>query len=1158
MERVRILKDFQISCKKRTGRALSQKKDPRVQLISLPKPRSSQNLKVNDKKVSALSLGPAENSHVAEYKVVLSMLPHSLNRQPWTNVEKENIRKGIKQQFQEMLLQKSMELYGDLEGSGDSNAFDESIASITDLEITPEKIRSFLPNVDWERLASMYVLGHSGAECEARWLNFEDPLINHNPWSNNEDKKLLFIVQQSGLYNWIDIARELGTGRTPFQCLARYQRSLNAHIMKRDWTEDDDAQLRAAVETFGEDDWQLIASNLEGRTGTQCSNRWRKTLHPARQRVGRWTADEDKRLKVAVMLFGPKTWMKIAQFVPGRTQVQCRERWVNSLDPSLNLGPWTEEEDSRLKAAILQHGYCWSKVAASVPPRTDNQCRRRWKVLYPHEVPLAQAARMIQKAALISNFVDREAERPALGPHDFLPLPGMDSKSKTMNGNNTQKEKKNSREKLKPKKKDTTTCDAGKKINSRKSRTKAQVFTEEVLRLANVNDVEASMRDDTISKKQEKVPKRHAKVSKCTKPAEENQGLSSPNDPEFLRIMDGNVQSSKGDNATLKKKNPRPKRNKHVQPVEDHQLLLLSPDNSSLLRITNGDDVDPSGGNYAISNKEKMPLVFLEGSKSTGPSKDQDIPLSPNHSPVSRMTTDVNIVETLGKESRASKKVPNPCPERKKCIITNGNNVQNSSGDNRVLRKSRKSKLSSKREKSIDSAEKHQELPLDTENSADLRVNNGETLDNVNGETIPNKKRKVLNSCRKRNKHIELAGKAQDLSLPQEQSTFDAIAAALEKPTAVVVAQQDGSKVSGTENGLCSQGNLETMDVDDASLTSLLHDALKKKVMPKPCPKRKKCTITNGDNRVLKNSRKSKLSSKREKSIEPAEKNEELLLDPVHSGDLRVSNDETLANVNGDTVPHKKRKVLSSCRKRNKHIELAGKAQDLSLPREQSAFDVTDVSLEKPTAIDSALQDSSKVSGTEDGVSQENPVTIDTDDVTLVSLLSDALKKRKLKLVCNGSQAVSFPRRKRNKILNMLSERQHPGHSTLNTMDANDVSLHGMAGREDCCEQGDLGKSTNNDSVLGTAVSNDVLSVFLLSKDLSKREPAASLQGNDVSTSTTLTEEAVSLRNLKNGLHQKSLITSSSDVLGSECGEKHQHDGNGVVPPVMHDCTTEK
>ncbi|KAL0429527.1 UNVERIFIED_CONTAM: Myb-like protein L [Sesamum radiatum] len=239
-----------------------------------------------------------------------------------------------------------------------------------------------------------------------------------------EDKNLLHIVQQKGLSNWIEIAASLRTNRTPCQCLARYQRSLNASILKREWTKDEDNQLRSAVETFGESNWQLVASVMEGRTGTQCSNRWLKTLHPARQRVGKWTPEEDKRLKVAVTLFGPRTWKKVARCVPGRTQVQCRERWVNCLDPSLNMSKWTEEEDSKLEAAIAKHGYCWSKVAACIPHRTDNQCWRRWKVLFPNEVPLHEAARKIQKAALISNFVDRESEKPALGPSDFvLPEP---------------------------------------------------------------------------------------------------------------------------------------------------------------------------------------------------------------------------------------------------------------------------------------------------------------------------------------------------------------------------------------------------------------------------------------------------------------------------------------------------------------------------------------------------------------------------------------------------------------------------------------------------------------------------------------------------------------------------------------------------------------
>lgn len=441
---VKILKDFQVSCRKRTGRALSQKKDARVQLISGPKIRA--NAKLNEKKTSAMYYGPLENCQVANYREALEQFPVFLGREKWTNEEKENLAKGVKQQFQEMLLQRSLDLVSGPDGSlGDSNDLDSILASIGDHDITPERLRLFIPMVNWDQLASMYVPGRSGAECQSRWLNCDDPLLNQNPWSKVEDKNLLHIVQQKGVSNWVDISVSLATNRTPFQCLARYQRSLNASILKREWTEEEDNLLRAAVEAFGESNWQAVASAMEGRTGTQCSNRWKKTINPARKKVGRWTPDEDKRLKVAVMLFGPKTWNKIAQFVPGRTQVQCRERWVNTLDPSLNWNSWSEEEDLKLKAAISEHGYCWSKVAACVPRRTDNQCWRRWKVLAPEEVPLLQAARKLQKDALISNFVDRESERPTLGPSDFVPLPAITDASEHKNANPSVKQKKRSR-----------------------------------------------------------------------------------------------------------------------------------------------------------------------------------------------------------------------------------------------------------------------------------------------------------------------------------------------------------------------------------------------------------------------------------------------------------------------------------------------------------------------------------------------------------------------------------------------------------------------------------------------------------------------------------------------------------------------------------------
>ncbi|XP_058722507.1 uncharacterized protein LOC131594405 isoform X2 [Vicia villosa] len=412
-EKVKILKDFQVSCNRRTGTALSLKKDPRVQLISSKKSLATKKSKNNNKKVSALCYGPDENSRVAHYKMVLERFPLSLDRKKWSNKEREKLSIGIKQQFQETVYQISVDRMGSECSPGDI------IDSFKDLEITPARIRAFLPKVKWDSLASMHITGRTGAECESRWLNCEDPLINHGSWTGEEDRSLLITVQETGIRNWFNIAASLATNRTPFQCLARYQRSLNSSMINSEWTEEEDTQLCSAVAYFGESNWQSVASVLERRTGTQCSNRWKKSICPVRK--GSFTPEEDERLTIAVALFGRK-WNQIAKYVPGRIQSQCRERYLNSLDPSLKWGGWTEEEDLRLEAAITKYGYCWSKVAEDVPPRTDSQCRKRWKVICPEQVPLLQEARKRQRSLLARNFVDRESERPALTLNDFIPL----------------------------------------------------------------------------------------------------------------------------------------------------------------------------------------------------------------------------------------------------------------------------------------------------------------------------------------------------------------------------------------------------------------------------------------------------------------------------------------------------------------------------------------------------------------------------------------------------------------------------------------------------------------------------------------------------------------------------------------------------------------
>ncbi|CAI0380735.1 unnamed protein product [Linum tenue] len=416
-KRMKMLKSLEVSCRKNTGRNLAQGKNPLIQLISTKPTTNSKDSKAKDTKASAICSGPVENSQAPYYREALEMFPFSFEQRKWDEREDKKLKEGLEQQYQEMLSQAAMEQVSSSGSGGQTNDLDSILKSIKDLEITPQMMKQFLPKVDWDKLAFMNVESRSGAECQARWLNSSCPLINKSGWSKQEQKLLYSLTSSKGIQNWSEIASLLGTNRTPFQCLERFQRSLNPRVLKSQWTKEEDAQLRAAVQKFGECNWQSVAATLRERTGTQCSNRWKKSLRLNGK--GTWKTEEDKRLKLAVKFFGPKDWKKVAQFVPGRKDVQCRERWHNSCSPSLNRGAWSEEEDLQLKAAFEEHGHCWSKISHHLPGRTDNECMRRWKVLFPEAVPLLEEARKLRKAALITNFVDREEERPALGPEDF-------------------------------------------------------------------------------------------------------------------------------------------------------------------------------------------------------------------------------------------------------------------------------------------------------------------------------------------------------------------------------------------------------------------------------------------------------------------------------------------------------------------------------------------------------------------------------------------------------------------------------------------------------------------------------------------------------------------------------------------------------------------
>jgi hypothetical protein len=251
--------------------------------------------------------------------------------------------------------------------------------------------------INWAAIATL-VLSKTSTQCRKRWNAALDPDIDRasgrkGSWPADEISKLKDAVQTHDGKDWGAIAA-LVPGRTENQCRSKWHSSFVSNINPTTaqagrWTADEDKKLKDAVQTHGGKDWAAISALVPGRTKKQCWDRWKNTLNPnialTAGREGRWTADEDSKLKDAVRTNGGKDWAAIAALVPGRAQKVCCSRWHDVLNPSIDrvngrTGKWAEDEDSKLKEAVQTHGVKnWVVISALIPGRTKRQCYNKWR-----------------------------------------------------------------------------------------------------------------------------------------------------------------------------------------------------------------------------------------------------------------------------------------------------------------------------------------------------------------------------------------------------------------------------------------------------------------------------------------------------------------------------------------------------------------------------------------------------------------------------------------------------------------------------------------------------------------------------------------------------------------------------------------------------------
>ncbi|KXN89584.1 DNA-binding protein REB1 [Leucoagaricus sp. SymC.cos] len=134
--------------------------------------------------------------------------------------------------------------------------------------------------------------------------------------------------------------------------------------------------------------WQELTAAVPLRPIIAVYHHIRRTQHPLKQQ-GKWSAEEDARLKQAVVELGQQ-WEKVSLRV-GRMSSDCRDRYRNHIQNRevRVTGPWSKEEEIQLTQIVtdmtikqgkdIDNDVFWGKVSEHMGGRRGRQqCRIKW------------------------------------------------------------------------------------------------------------------------------------------------------------------------------------------------------------------------------------------------------------------------------------------------------------------------------------------------------------------------------------------------------------------------------------------------------------------------------------------------------------------------------------------------------------------------------------------------------------------------------------------------------------------------------------------------------------------------------------------------------------------------------------------------------------
>ncbi|CAD8096872.1 unnamed protein product [Paramecium sonneborni] len=143
--------------------------------------------------------------------------------------------------------------------------------------------------------------------------------------------------------------------------------------------------------------FEEVSKMICRRDKEQCKLKWAQMQKVVLQQQP-FRPEEDKKLYEIIMHYqsidqGQK-WSQISQELNQNSSVyrsskQCRERWLNHLNPKISKEPWTDEEDIKLLQTVKEIGRRWAEISKIMEGRrSENNLKNRFNSLIKREKDL--------------------------------------------------------------------------------------------------------------------------------------------------------------------------------------------------------------------------------------------------------------------------------------------------------------------------------------------------------------------------------------------------------------------------------------------------------------------------------------------------------------------------------------------------------------------------------------------------------------------------------------------------------------------------------------------------------------------------------------------------------------------------------------------------